>query len=55
MVMHKKLLADSSTRRDFVGGSDARIIMGQDEKALRKSWSRESGIKAGERILTQAR
>jgi predicted phage-related endonuclease len=21
-------------RRDFIGGSDARIIMGQDEKAL---------------------
>ena len=24
-------------RRDFIGGSDARIIMGQDEKALRTS------------------
>jgi hypothetical protein len=33
MVMHKKLLADSASRRSFIGGSDARIIMGQDGKA----------------------
>jgi hypothetical protein len=33
MVMHKKLVADSASRRDFIGGSDARIIMGQDEEA----------------------
>jgi predicted phage-related endonuclease len=25
-------------RRHFVGGSDARIIMGQDEKALIRLW-----------------
>jgi hypothetical protein len=25
-------------RRDFIGGSDARIIMGQDEKALIRLW-----------------
>jgi predicted phage-related endonuclease len=29
-----KRLADSASRRHFIGGSDARIIMGQDEKAL---------------------
>jgi hypothetical protein len=28
-----KRVADSAARRDFIGGSDARIIMGQDEKA----------------------
>jgi predicted phage-related endonuclease len=26
-------VADSVNRRSFIGGSDARIIMGQDEKA----------------------
>jgi predicted phage-related endonuclease len=25
-------------RRHFIGGSDARIIMGQDEKALIRLW-----------------
>jgi predicted phage-related endonuclease len=29
-----KRLADSAHRRHFIVGSDARIIMGQDEKAL---------------------
>jgi hypothetical protein len=38
MVMHKKLLADSESRRSFIGGSDARIIMDQDEKALTCLW-----------------
>jgi hypothetical protein len=28
-----KRVTDSAARRDFIGGSDARIIMGQDEKA----------------------
>jgi predicted phage-related endonuclease len=36
--MHKKLLADSASRRSFIGGSDARVIMGQDEKALIRLW-----------------
>jgi hypothetical protein len=26
-------------RRDFIGGSDARVIMGQDEKALIRLWA----------------
>src|SRR5271166_5414267 len=30
-------------RRDFIGGSDARIIMGQDEKALIRLWKEKRG------------
>ena len=30
-------------RRDFIGGSDARIIMGQDEKALHRLWQEKRG------------
>jgi hypothetical protein len=36
-------LADSAHRRDFIGGSDARIIMGQDEKALIRLWQENRG------------
>jgi putative phage-type endonuclease len=32
-----------SDRRDFIGGSDARIIMGQDEKALIRLWKEKRG------------
>jgi hypothetical protein len=30
-------------RRSFIGGSDARIIMGQDEKALVRLWQEKRG------------
>jgi predicted phage-related endonuclease len=30
----KRVSKHDEHRRDFIGGSDARIIMGQDEKAL---------------------
>jgi hypothetical protein len=30
-------------RRHFIGGSDARIIMGQDEKALTRPWQEKRG------------
>jgi predicted phage-related endonuclease len=30
-------------RRHFIGGSDARIIMGQDEKALVRLWQEKRG------------
>src|SRR6202158_4642733 len=43
MVMHKKFVADSASRRSFIGGSDARIIMGQDEKALIRLWQEKRG------------
>ena len=33
----------SSNRRHFIGGSDARIIMGHDEKALLALW-REKAV-----------
>src|SRR5580700_8312437 len=32
-----------SSRREFIGGSDARIIMGQDEKALIRLWEEKRG------------
>jgi predicted phage-related endonuclease len=30
-------------RRQFIGGSDARIIMGKDDKALRRLWQEKRG------------
>jgi predicted phage-related endonuclease len=36
-------LARNSQRRDFVGGSDARIIMGGDEGALLRLWREKRG------------
>jgi predicted phage-related endonuclease len=33
----------ASSRRTFVGGSDARIIMGDDEEALRRLWREKRG------------
>ena len=33
----------SADRRHFIGGSDARIIMGQDEKALIRLWQEKRG------------
>jgi predicted phage-related endonuclease len=38
-----KTLADSGTRRYFIGGSDARIIMGSDEQALIRLWREKRG------------
>src|SRR5437762_5308846 len=34
---------DIRDRRHFIGGSDARVIMGQDEKALRRLWQEKRG------------
>jgi hypothetical protein len=36
-------LPDSSESRHFIGGSDARIIMGQEEKALIRLWQGKRG------------
>lgn len=41
--MELKQLADSTTRRSFIGGSDARIIMGEDEAALCRLWREKRG------------
>ena len=32
-----------SNRQEFIGGSDARVIMGQDEKALIRLWQEKRG------------
>ena len=36
-------IADSRNRRSFIGGSDARIIMGNDEAALIRLWREKRG------------
>ena len=36
-------IADSRNRRSFIGGSDARIIMGNDEGALLRLWREKRG------------
>jgi predicted phage-related endonuclease len=43
--MHQAKSATNShlSRRHFIGGSDARIIMGQDEKALIRLWQEKRG------------
>jgi predicted phage-related endonuclease len=38
-----KIVAD---RRHFIGGSDARVIMGKDEKALLRLWREKRGEEA---------
>ena len=38
-----KTLSDSGTRRYFIGGSDARIIMGDEEAALIRLWREKRG------------
>jgi YqaJ-like viral recombinase domain len=39
----RTVMARLSHRRDFIGGSDARIIMGGDEKALIRLWQEKRG------------
>src|SRR5712672_2943136 len=42
--MDSKMFAKPlSNRRDFIGGSDARIIMGEDETALHRLWREKRG------------
>ncbi|HMF25975.1 MAG TPA: YqaJ viral recombinase family protein [Pseudolabrys sp.] len=36
-------IADSRNRRTFIGGSDARVIMGNDEAALMRLWREKRG------------
>jgi predicted phage-related endonuclease len=43
MGMRNEIIADSVTRRSFIGGSDARIIMGSDEAALFRLWREKRG------------
>src|SRR5258705_13674449 len=41
--MQTRIVADSTDRRSFIGGSDARIIMGDDENALLRLWREKRG------------
>lgn len=41
--MQVRMVADSKDRRTFIGGSDARIIMGSDESALIRLWQEKRG------------
>jgi predicted phage-related endonuclease len=42
-MRHVAQIDDSSRRRTFIGGSDARIIMGNDEAALLRLWKEKRG------------
>jgi putative phage-type endonuclease len=52
MASSNARLADSSSRRSFIGGSDARIIMGKDEKALLRLWQEKRGEVGPEDLST---
>ena len=39
----KEILPNSTNRRSFIGGSDARIIVGKDEAALLRLWREKRG------------
>jgi predicted phage-related endonuclease len=43
MDVHTEMITDSGNRRRFIGGSDARIIMGEDEAALLRLWREKRG------------
>jgi predicted phage-related endonuclease len=43
MNMHNQRIADSANRRSFIGGSDARTIMGDNEAALQRLWKEKRG------------
>src|ERR1700692_2297973 len=43
MNVHNEMVADSANRRAFIGGSDARIIMGDDEPAPLRLWREKRG------------
>jgi predicted phage-related endonuclease len=43
MRMHQQVLADSWSRRNFIGGSDARTIMNDDEATLLRLWREKRG------------
>jgi putative phage-type endonuclease len=43
MLERSKRSGNHADRRHFIGGSDARVIMGQDEKALIRLWREKRG------------
>jgi predicted phage-related endonuclease len=44
--MRARLAGQQPDRRSYIGGSDARIIMGQDEEALLRLWREKRGEEA---------
>src|ERR1700716_1967838 len=44
--------SNRTDRRSFIGGSDARIIIGQDEKALIRLWQEKRGEVGPEDLST---
>src|SRR5450759_2890414 len=44
MALHIRRIPDSAARRSFIGGSDARIIMGSDESSLIRLWREKRGV-----------
>src|SRR5437588_9226827 len=42
-MINSRRLTDSVHRRSFIGGSDARVIMGEDEAALLRLWREKRG------------
>ena len=43
LIRFSKISAVQLDRRQFIGGSDARIIMGDDEAALLRLWRENRG------------
>jgi predicted phage-related endonuclease len=43
MIMNRRICTKIADRRYFIGGSDARIIMGSDEAALLRLWREKRG------------
>src|SRR5271169_4345879 len=52
MLENSKRNWNHTDRRHFIGGSDARVIMGQDEKALIRLWQEKRGEVGPEDLST---
>src|SRR5262249_2603230 len=52
--MIKKIEVPDLSRRNFIGGSDARIIMGKDEAALLRLWRVKRGEVAREDLSSNS-
>jgi len=50
--MQLRMVPDSADRRSFIGGSDARTIMGDDEAALLRLWREKRGEAEPEDLST---
>jgi hypothetical protein len=52
MNVHNEMVADSANRRSFIGGSDAQIIIGDDEAALLRILGEKRGEAEPEALFT---